>query len=73
MNILITGSNSGFGYLTAQKLLKEGHTVIASMRNVNEKNKGPAEELRKLGATIVEIDVTDEDSINKAVNSIELH
>ncbi len=66
--ILITGASSGFGTLTAKALLEKGHAVVASMRNVESKNKAIAEELRAAGAHIVEIDVTDEASV---INGVE--
>ena len=66
-NIMITGASSGFGRLTTETLLKNGHNVVASMRGVNGKNKSAADELKAAGAHIVEIDVTDEDSVNKGV------
>lgn len=65
--ILITGSSAGFGLLTVKTLLKDGHQVAASMRSPEGRNKEVAQELSKLGAKIVDIDVTDENSINKGV------
>ena len=71
--ILITGSSSGFGKLTVNSLLQKGHTVVASMRGVDGKNKSNADELRAAGAHIVEIDVTNEKSVNTGVSkAIEL-
>jgi NAD(P)-dependent dehydrogenase (short-subunit alcohol dehydrogenase family) len=66
-NILITGASGGFGKLTAQTLLEKGHAVVASMRGVTGKNKAVADELKTAGAKIVEIDVTDDASVNKGV------
>jgi len=65
--ILITGSSSGFGKLTVDSLLADGHQVAASMRDVASRNKSKAEELQKAGAQIVEIDVTDDASVQKGV------
>ena len=65
--VLITGSNGGFGKLIVESLLKEGHQVAASMRGVSGKNKEAAEALRNAGATVVEIDVTSDESVNKGV------
>ena len=71
--ILITGASGGFGALTVKTLLSEGHSVVATMRNTDSKNKEIAQELADLGAHIVEMDVTHEDSVNNAVaKSIEL-
>lgn len=71
--VLITGASGGFGKLTVNTLLSQGHKVAASMRNVQGKNQAVAEELRKAGAEIVEIDVTDENSVNTGVQkAIEL-
>lgn len=65
--ILITGASGGFGKLTVLTLLKNGKTVVASIRNASGKNQQVAEELQSAGAHIVEIDVTDDTSVNKGV------
>ncbi|GJM62904.1 short-chain dehydrogenase/reductase [Persicobacter diffluens] len=65
---MITGASTGFGKLTADLLLEKRHTVVASMRNVNGKNKKVAAELTAKGATIVELDVTDEASVENAIS-----
>lgn len=67
MNTLITGSSSGFGKMITETLLKQNHTVIASMRGVNGKNQTVAKELSEAGAHVVEIDVTSEDSVNGGI------
>ena len=67
--ILITGASAGFGKLTAKTLLENGHQVAASMRNVHGKNQEAASELEQAGATVVEIDVTDEQSVNSGVST----
>lgn len=71
--VLITGSSAGFGKLTVETLLKNGHNVAASMRGINGKNKTVADELKAAGAHIVEIDVTNDASVDKGVaQAIEL-
>lgn len=66
-NVLITGTNSGLGRLTALSLLEAGHTVVASMRDINARNEQAAAQLREAGAHVIELDVTDENSVNTAV------
>jgi len=66
-NILITGSSSGFGLLTATTLLNAGHTVVASMRNPQGKNKQTAEKLKEMNAYIVDIDVTQDSSVETGI------
>jgi NADP-dependent 3-hydroxy acid dehydrogenase YdfG len=36
---LITGASTGFGFITAITRAKNGHTVFATMREVDGKNK----------------------------------
>jgi NAD(P)-dependent dehydrogenase (short-subunit alcohol dehydrogenase family) len=66
-SVLITGASGGFGKLITNKLLADGHDVIATMRDAAGKNSSNAEELRSSGAHIVEIDVTDDASVNDGV------
>jgi len=65
--VLITGSSGGFGALSVKSLLNGGHQVAATMRNSTTKNKDIATELAGLGAVIIDMDVTDEDSVNNGV------
>jgi NAD(P)-dependent dehydrogenase (short-subunit alcohol dehydrogenase family) len=69
--IVVTGSSTGFGSLMVKTLQKEGHTVIATMRNVAGKNAAAAAAVSALKNTeVVELDVTDEVSVKKAVTGI---
>src|SRR5258708_39644892 len=61
--ILITGASSGFGRDTAETLFRAGHTVYASMGGAQGKNRDAAEALRKLGIKTVELDVSDDASV----------
>lgn len=76
MNVLITGSSSGFGKLTTLTLARKGHTVFASMRGVSGKNAAAAADLRawaeREGAKlhVLELDVTDQASVDAAMKLI---
>jgi NAD(P)-dependent dehydrogenase (short-subunit alcohol dehydrogenase family) len=65
--VLITGTSSGFGRDTAETLHRAGHTVYASMRGVEGKNREAAEALGKLGIKTVELDVCDDASVEAGV------
>lgn len=61
--VLITGSNSGFGYLIAKTLAKGDFKVIGTMRDPQGRNASIANELRQLGIEVVDIDVTSDSSV----------
>lgn len=66
--ILITGSSTGFGALMVKTFNKEGHHVIAAMRNTKGTNADHAKTLNALENTeVVDMDITDEDSVKEAV------
>ncbi len=73
--ILITGSSSGLGHQVARTLLAKGHTVIATMRNLNTKNAEVAASLQNYANQhtgtlhLIEMDVTSQESVNEAVTS----
>jgi len=70
-NVLITGTSSGFGKLTAITLAAKGLKVYAFMRDISGKNAGAAKELSAIpGIETIEIDVTDEGSARNAVTRI---
>ncbi len=69
--VLITGSNSGFGYLTAKGAAERGHIVYASMRNTESKNRQRAEELNSIeNIEVIDIDVTDSSSVEKGISLV---
>ena len=75
-NVVITGSSSGFGYLTVLTAARKGHKVWATMRNPNTKNASKKEALLKvaqaenLSIEVIELDVTKEDSVQKAIYQV---
>jgi NADP-dependent 3-hydroxy acid dehydrogenase YdfG len=68
--ILITGASSGFGRDTAETLTREGHSVFASFRDSAGRNKSHAEALQSKGINVVELDVTNNDSVERAVSNV---
>ena len=59
--ILITGASSGIGKASAEHLVDQGHIVYGTSRY-------PGSYPKPDGYTILQIDVTDPDSIQTAVN-----
>lgn len=59
---LITGANKGLGFETARQLIAAGHTVYLGSRDA-ERGRRAAE---RLGARAVQLDVTDETSVQAA-------
>ena len=68
--ILITGASTGFGRDTAETLARAGHKVFASMRDPEAKNRAHAEALRAQNIEVVELDVTDSQSVDRAVAAV---
>jgi NAD(P)-dependent dehydrogenase (short-subunit alcohol dehydrogenase family) len=64
---LITGANRGIGYETAKQLSELGHTVYVGARDTERGERAAA----TLGARFVQLDVTDEASVNRALATID--
>ncbi len=74
--ILITGSSTGIGNLTAKALAAAGHTVYATMRDPEGHNAERAKDLRESpkgeggDLRVVELDVQSQDSADAAVKTV---
>ncbi|PWT77659.1 MAG: oxidoreductase [Bacteroidetes bacterium] len=69
--ILITGTNSGFGWLTAQSCAALGHKVYATMRHVTTKNADKARFLSEdSNIEVLDVEITSSNSVVDAVASI---
>ena len=64
--ILITGASTGFGRVSAELLAGAGYRVIATMRDIAGRNAAARTEVAAF-ADIVELDVTDEASVQHGI------
>lgn len=70
-SVLITGTNSGFGWLTAISVAGLGHKVYATMRDTQGKNADSAKALAQIeNVTVLEVSLTDETSVKNAIDTI---
>jgi NAD(P)-dependent dehydrogenase (short-subunit alcohol dehydrogenase family) len=67
---VVTGTSTGFGYDTARLLAAAGHRVYATMRDAAGRNAEPAKALSALGIHVVELDVTEQPSVDRAAAEI---
>jgi NAD(P)-dependent dehydrogenase (short-subunit alcohol dehydrogenase family) len=73
--VLITGASTGFGRLFTETVGRKGHTVFATMRDPEGRNAKNASEIRALAEKeslpiyVLELDVTDEGSVDRAVHA----
>lgn len=68
---VVTGSSSGIGFQTSILLARSGYATYATMREIGK--SGPLREIansQKLPLTITKLDVTNEDSVSKAIQFI---
>jgi NAD(P)-dependent dehydrogenase (short-subunit alcohol dehydrogenase family) len=74
--VVVTGASSGFGKLTVLELARRGHTVIATMRDVEGRNGPIRSELIDTAKAegnplqVLEMDVADDASVNAAINAV---
>ena len=64
--VLITGCSTGIGRATAERLARRGHTVYATARRLDSLAGLEAE-----GCRLLELDVTEEESMQRAVSAVE--
>lgn len=69
--VLITGTNSGFGWFSANSVAAQGHKVYATMRDIDGKNADKAKALEQIeNVTVLEVLLTDGTSVKNAIDTI---
>lgn len=74
--VVVTGASSGFGKLTVLELARRGHTVIATMRDVDGRNSQVRNELIEAAKAegnllhVLEMDVASDASVQAAIDHV---
>lgn len=68
--IVVTGASSGFGRHTAERFAEAGWRVFATVRDPGGRNAEPGAALAAHGITVVEMEVTDQPSVDRAAAQI---
>lgn len=67
---VVTGSSSGFGKLIAEGLADAGYRTFGTMRDAHGRNAEAAKALEARGIEVVELDILDQPSIDRAAERI---
>lgn len=69
--VLITGTNSGFGWLTVHSVAALGYKVYATMRDTKGRNADKAAVLETIeNVTVLDVNLTDDESVKQEVEKI---
>ena len=69
--VLITGTNSGFGWLAANSCAAQGHKVYATIRDATGRNAAKAKTLAQVeNIEVLEVDVTNGKSVTDAIATV---
>lgn len=68
--VVVTGASSGFGRNTAERFARAGWRVFAGARGARGKHARATAELEQLGIRVVELEVTDQASVDAAAAEI---
>jgi len=69
-SVVVTGASSGFGRDTANRFADAGWRVFATIRDSKGRHAQAAQELQTRGITVVELEVTDQASVDRAAAEI---
>ena len=67
--VLITGATGAMGFLMCKTLVENQYDVVGTTRSVTGTRAAIAQELQSSGVQLVEMDVTDDTSVNQGVEA----
>ncbi|MEM7183705.1 MAG: SDR family oxidoreductase [Spirochaetota bacterium] len=71
--VFVTGATGAMGFLMCKSLTENNCKVVGTTRSFSGKREKTVGELRELGVHLVEMDITNDDSVNQAVAEAKQH